>query len=863
MVLGLRTLSDSSANNAMTHRLGVGRVRHLEVKVLWLQQMVYKGLLTMTWQAGKDNNSDLGTKVLTKQRLQELVASCGLRMSEEKVNLVRAQGGPTITAAQAGHLLSAVTLLTQLAGVTGDDRSDEGGGTYDMVYFLIGAAYLLGVLSAWIWSWYRSKKTVSFDELLRASDRGDGEGFLRWLLAKNFKALWPQKPGLPPAFSRRRPHFVISSAIAMPRLRSGDPVIMDPRDAMEVSKCLVKMEPPKGIPTTAETWRPLWKNSSNPYQFDRQYLQTIEIARLRMMEKQQDRRFTDSSLVFQGSCLVENSVGTEENFPCRYGDEVVSESSCFILLEGLGSGAFGQVVRCAAAPKTTAAHAACDGWRRVRRVRRATPVALKILKHKDFCAEVSLEAEEEAKILRELQKERQHPHIVQMLDFFEFRGHLCIALELLGRNLYELITEHNGLLSIQLVQEATRQVLLALEYLTLGIPVSNWLEENVLMVDSAWPSNGKAHFKVIDFGGARREGCPMEDLVLQTLPYRAPEVLLGLPPKCVADMWSLGCICIESWRNSIPPPGYSDSWRPETELFVGESLFSHSGDKDEILEGMVQLCGKIPAWMLKQGTRTNEFFDRVKQRPAARTKPRAQGLLQRLFGWAWALRDAAATGSPEGAEGDADAREVYKFRRRSVGGTAPQTATLFGAFRRRRYDLVQGRFGAPQRLAGSRLGQQQRLRRNMEKLIRRMLVLDPERRSDASELKRLTGPSGNLAVGFTHTADLFNPFDGNRYHSPLARSASSPAMATFNRHTNPMSNTTMQLTGGHGFQKSCFEQGKLPLRGTHLPGYQGYVPGFATQNLSLGKCFSTATTALGRFRDGVQDVPKPMPFVVS
>lgn len=393
---------------------------------------------------------------------------------------------------------------------------------------------------------------------------------------------------------------------------------------------------------------------------------------------------------------------------------MVSESSCFILLEGLGSGAFGQVVRCAAAPKTTAAHAACDGWRRVRRVRRATPVALKILKHKDFCAEVSLEAEEEAKILRELQKERQHPHIVQMLDFFEFRGHLCIALELLGRNLYELITEHNGLLSIQLVQEATRQVLLALEYLkTHQVIHADLKPENVLMVDSAWPSNGKAHFKVIDFGGARREGCPMEDLVLQTLPYRAPEVLLGLPPKCVADMWSLGCICIE--------------------LFVGESLFSHSGDKDEILEGMVQLCGKIPAWMLKQGTRTNEFFDRVKQRPAARTKPRAQGLLQRLFGWAWALRDAAATGSPEGAEGDADAREVYKFRRRSVGGTAPQTATLFGAFRRRRYDLVQGRFGAPQRLAGSRLGQQQRLRRNMEKLIRRMLVLDPERRSDASE----------------------------------------------------------------------------------------------------------------------------------
>ena len=133
MVLGLRTLSDFSANNAMTHRLGVGRVRHLEVKVLWLQQMVYKGLLTMTWQAGKDSNSDLGTKVLTKSRFQELVTSCGPRMMEEKVNQVKALRGSTITAAQAGQLLSAVTLLTQLAGVTGVDGSEEMGNSYNSV----------------------------------------------------------------------------------------------------------------------------------------------------------------------------------------------------------------------------------------------------------------------------------------------------------------------------------------------------------------------------------------------------------------------------------------------------------------------------------------------------------------------------------------------------------------------------------------------------------------------------------------------------------------------------------------------------------------------------------------------------------
>ena len=78
----------------------------------------------------------------------------------------------------------------------------------------------------------------------------------------------------------------------------------------------------------------------------------------------------------------------DHDFPCRFGEEVISKQNRFVLLEGLGSGAFGQVVRC--------------------RERSGQDVALKILKHKDFCQEVSLEAEEEAKMLKEL----KHPHIV-------------------------------------------------------------------------------------------------------------------------------------------------------------------------------------------------------------------------------------------------------------------------------------------------------------------------------------------------------------------------------------------------------------------------------------------------------------------
>jgi len=400
----------------------------------------------------------------------------------------------------------------------------------------------------------------------------------------------------------------------------------------------------------------------------------------------------------------------EHNFPCRRGDEVVSERCRFILLEGLGSGAFGQVTRCSAT------------------FRRSKPgnensrvqVALKILKHKDFCAEVSVEAEEEARILGQL----QHPHIVQMLDFFEFHGHFCIAFELLGRNLYELITEQQGLLPVQLVYEATRQVLSALEYLKKREVIHGDLKpENVLVVDSGvlpgLPEK-TPHFKVIDFGGARRVG-EADEIVLQTLPYRAPEVLLGLPAvSCSADIWSLGCICIE--------------------LFVGESLFSHSWDKDAILEGMVQLIGEIPPWMLEQGTRTNEFFDRVKQRPTPQrnsssstdTTSTATGL-RRLFEWAVTLRESWSWSTRRLGTKEV---ETYKLRRRSTS-TTRVAKSLMGDFRQRRYDVVYRRFGVPRRLVGKPLQLQQQLRRKLEKLIRRMLVLDPKLRIDASGSLRM------------------------------------------------------------------------------------------------------------------------------
>ena len=87
--VGLRAITDSSANNAVSHRLGVGKIRHLETKVLWLQDLVYDGRLVMSWIKGQQNQADLGTKVLQKRRIEELCGMIGLGpINAEKVRSI-------------------------------------------------------------------------------------------------------------------------------------------------------------------------------------------------------------------------------------------------------------------------------------------------------------------------------------------------------------------------------------------------------------------------------------------------------------------------------------------------------------------------------------------------------------------------------------------------------------------------------------------------------------------------------------------------------------------------------------------------------------------------------------------------------
>ena len=76
VVVRVRVHADSSACKGICNRRGIGKIRHMAVPLLWLQDKVGKGEVALVKIAGCENPSDLMTKYLAgpdlKRCLQKL-----------------------------------------------------------------------------------------------------------------------------------------------------------------------------------------------------------------------------------------------------------------------------------------------------------------------------------------------------------------------------------------------------------------------------------------------------------------------------------------------------------------------------------------------------------------------------------------------------------------------------------------------------------------------------------------------------------------------------------------------------------------------------------------------------------------------
>ncbi|XP_043357392.1 homeodomain-interacting protein kinase 4 [Dermochelys coriacea] len=202
-----------------------------------------------------------------------------------------------------------------------------------------------------------------------------------------------------------------------------------------------------------------------------------------------------------------------------------SGSKCFDVIEILGKGTFGEVVK---------------SWRRST----GEMVAIKILKNDAYRRRI---IKNELKLLQTMAGvDSEESHIIQFHEFFHDEMKFYLVFELLEQNLFDFQKENNfSPLPVKHIRTVTTQVLKALAKLKeLSIIHTDLKPENIMLVDQMrYPFR----VKVIDFGSASifNEVRYVKEPYIQSRFYRAPEILLGLPFCEKVDMWSLGCIMAE------------------------------------------------------------------------------------------------------------------------------------------------------------------------------------------------------------------------------------------------------------------------------------------------------------------------------
>ncbi|KFQ03419.1 Dual specificity protein kinase CLK1, partial [Leptosomus discolor] len=264
----------------------------------------------------------------------------------------------------------------------------------------------------------------------------------------------------------------------------------------------------------------------------------------------------------------------EGHLICQSGDVL---SARYEVVATLGEGAFGRVVECIN-HEAEDRHVAVKIIKNVARYAEAAYAEIEVLEH--------LNASDPSSTYR----------CVQMLEWFEYHGHVCIVFELLGLSTFDFIKE-NGFLPFKLdhIRHIAYQICKSVNFLHLNkLTHTDLKPENILFVSSDYIEeyNPKLasclknpDIKVVDFGSATYDD-EYHCALVSTRHYRAPEVILALGWAQPCDVWSIGCILIE--------------------YYLGFAIFP-TRDSKEHLAMMEQILGPLPKHMIKK-TRKQKYF---------------------------------------------------------------------------------------------------------------------------------------------------------------------------------------------------------------------------------------------------------------
>lgn len=143
--------------------------------------------------------------------------------------------------------------------------------------------------------------------------------------------------------------------------------------------------------------------------------------------------------------------------------------------------------------------------------------------------------------LRELQKVPSL-YIVQYNGYFLCSTNICIHLELLDQDLETYVMEREWALPAAELKSIILQVALALDHLGFaGIVHADLKPGNIMVVNK---QERPVRIKLVDFGMAFPASSVINNHILGTIGFRAPEIVLGLPLTSAIDIWSLGATAL-------------------------------------------------------------------------------------------------------------------------------------------------------------------------------------------------------------------------------------------------------------------------------------------------------------------------------
>lgn len=251
----------------------------------------------------------------------------------------------------------------------------------------------------------------------------------------------------------------------------------------------------------------------------------------------------------------------------------------------LGQGTFGKVVKAIDRQRPGEA-VAIKVIRSVQKYRDASRIELRVLK------------------TLSLNDPENRNRCIHLRDCFDFRGHICIVMDLLGQSVFDFLKANSFVpFPNSQIQSFARQLFTSVAFLhDLNLIHTDLKPENILLVKTPYqtftynrriPSSSSqinrqagqrkvlldTEIRLIDFGSATFQD-EYHSSIVSTRHYRAPEIILGLGWSFPCDVWSIGCILVE--------------------FFTGDALFQTHDNLEHLamMEGV--LNRKIDAHLIQQ-----------------------------------------------------------------------------------------------------------------------------------------------------------------------------------------------------------------------------------------------------------------------